>query len=80
MASTPLGICFLDVTRMASKKPLVVLWSKVNFINKDINVCWVSTPVCLPRVKSSSECSRSCHKHRIYSDIDGAMLSTGDRV
>ena len=58
-------------------KPLVVLWCRVNFLNKDINLCCVSTPVCLPHVKSSSEYSRSRHTHRVYSDTDGAMLSTG---
>ena len=62
------------------QQPVIVLWSRVNFINKDINVCCVSTPVCLPQGKSSSECSRSRHKNRVYSDTNGAMLSTGDRV
>ena len=52
----------------------------MNFINKDINVCYVSTSVCPPQVKSSSECSRSRHKHRVYSDTNGAMLSAGDMV
>ena len=57
-----------------------VLWSRVNFLNKDINVCCVSTPVCLPQVKSYFECSMSRHKHIVYSDTKGAMLSAGDRV
>ena len=59
-----------------SYKHLIVLWNRVNFLNKDINVCCVSSIVCLPQVKSSSECSKSGHKHRIYSDTDGAMLSS----
>ena len=79
MSATPLGICFLDVTRMASTN-FIFLWSRVNLINKDINVCCVSTPVCLPQVKSSSECSRSRHKHRVYIDTNGAMLNAGDMV
>ena len=59
-------------------KSLVVPWNMVNFLNKDINVCCVSIPVCLPQVKSSYEWSRSRHKHRVYSDTDMPMLSTGD--
>ena len=56
-------------------KPLVVLWSTVNFIKKYINVCCISTPICFPQVKSSSECSRSRRKHPVYSDSNGSMLS-----
>ena len=47
------------------------------FLNTDVNVYSVSTPGFLPHVKSSSECSRSRDKHMVYSDIEGAMLSTG---
>ena len=53
-------------------KPLVVPYIRVNFPNKHINVCCVSTSVFFPHIKSSSECSRSRHTHMIYSD-------TGDR-
>ena len=58
----------------------IVLCSWVNFLNKDINVCCVSTPVFLPRVKLPSECSMSQHKHMVYSHRNGAMLSAGDMV
>ena len=58
----------------------IVLWSRVNFINKDINVCCVSTQVFLRRVKSSFDCSGSRHKNRVYSDTYGVMLRAGERV
>ena len=57
-------------------KCLVVILSRVNVLNNYVNVCCVSTAVFLSRVKSFSECSRSRHKHMVYSDTHGAMLST----
>ena len=63
-----------------SESESVVLWNRLNFLNKDINVFWVSTAVCLPQVKLSSGGSRSRHNNRLYSDSKGAMWSAGDRV
>ena len=41
----------------------------------------ISTYVAYPlQFKSSSECSRSFHKHGVYRDTNGAMLSAGDSV
>ena len=79
MASTPHWYMFPLCHTYGFDKPLVVLWSRVNFLNKNNTVCCVSTPVFLPQAKSSSECSRSRHKHNVYSDTDGVKLSTGDR-
>ena len=59
VASTPPWYMFPQCHMYGFNKPLVVLWSRVNFINKNISVCFVSTPVFRPQVKSSSECSRS---------------------
>ena len=77
VASTPPRYMFTRCHTYCFDKPLVVLWIRVNFINNDINVCYVSTLVSLPQVKSSSECSGPCHKHMVYSDTEGAMLSMG---
>ena len=79
MAFTPPWHMFRRCHTYCFNKPLVVLRSRVNFINKHINVCCVPTPVCLPQVKSSSECSRSRHKHRFYCDTNRTMFSAGIR-
>ena len=80
MASTPHWYMFPRCDTNGFDKLLVVLWNMVNILNKDINVYGVTTSVIIPHVKSSSECSRSRHKRMVYSDTDGAIMSTGDRV
>ena len=59
VSSTPPWYMFSQCHTYGIEKPLVVLWSRVNFINKDINVYCVSTPVCLPQVQLSFEYSTS---------------------